>query len=213
MIITIDGPAGSGKSTVARCLAERLGVRFLDTGAMYRAIALLVIRSGKSLTDAAAVAQIAQSAHIRFRGNQLLLNECDVTSEIRAPEVSSGASLVAAIPEVRYQLVRLQQEIGREGSMVTEGRDQGTVVFPNAQHKYFLTASLDARANRRLHELSCKGIPGSLEEVREQIRLRDERDEHRELAPMKPAPDAVLVDTSHLPVEDVIQLLMRQIQA
>jgi len=213
MIITIDGPAGSGKSTVARCLAERLGVRFLDTGAMYRAIALSVIRSGKSLNDAAAIAQVAQSTHIRFQGSQLLLNESDVTSEIRVPEVSSGASLVAAIPEVRYRLVRLQQEIGREGSMVTEGRDQGTIVFPEARHKYFLTASLDARAHRRLNELTRKGISGSLEDVREQIRLRDERDEHRELAPMKPAPDAVLVDTSDLPVEDVVQLLMRHIRA
>ncbi len=212
MIVTIDGPAGSGKSTVAKRLAEQLGVRFLDTGAMYRAMALAAKRANRSLQDPVAVAEVAQACQIRFRDDKLLLNEDDVTAEIRSPEISAAASLVAAIPEVRRQLVRLQQEIGLQGSMVTEGRDQGTVVFPGAQHKYFLTASLEARAQRRLQELIRKGLTSSLEEVREQIRERDERDEQRELAPMKPAMDAQVLDTSDLSVDDVVQLLMRQIR-
>lgn len=212
MIVTIDGPAGSGKSTVAKRLAQQLGVRFLDTGAMYRAIALAVQRANRSLQDPVAVADVAQACQIRFEGDSLLLNEDDVTTEIRSPDISAAASLVAAIPEVRRQLVRLQQEIGLQGSMVTEGRDQGTVVFPGARHKYFLTASLEARAQRRLQELLRKGLSSSLEEVREQIRERDERDEQRELAPMKPASDAQLLDTSDLSVDDVVQLLMRQIR-
>jgi cytidylate kinase len=159
-----------------------------------------------------AVAEVAQACQIRFRDDKLLLNEDDVTADIRSPDISAAASLVAAIPEVRRQLVRLQQEIGLQGSMVTEGRDQGTVVFPEAQHKYFLTASLEARAQRRLQELIRKGLTSSLEEVREQIRERDERDEQRELAPMKPAMDAQVLDTSDLSVDDVVQLLMRQIR-
>lgn len=211
MIITIDGPAGSGKSTVARILAHRLGLRFLDTGAMYRAVALAVLRSHTSQHDVQAVSEIAAGCSIRFDDNRLLLNQQDVTSEIRLPEVATAASIVASNPAVRASLVQQQQQIGESGGLVTEGRDQGTVVFPHARHKYFLTASLDARTRRRLAELDQKGQPGSWEEIREQIRQRDERDEKRALAPMKPADDAVIVDTSELTIEQVVELLCRSI--
>ncbi|MFN9717091.1 MAG: (d)CMP kinase [Planctomycetota bacterium] len=212
MIITIDGPAGSGKSTVARLLAERLKVRFLDTGAMYRAVALAVLRAEADENDEGAVTAIAKSCQIQFRNDHLLLNDHDVTSEIRTPEVAEVSSMIASNPGVRGRLVELQREIGLAGSMVTEGRDQGTVVFPDAAHKFFVTANLEARARRRQKELEKKGVHQPLAVVLEQIRQRDVRDETRALAPMKPAEDALIVDTSDLTIAEVVEALVRRIQ-
>jgi len=211
MIITIDGPAGSGKSTVARRLAEKLSVRFLDTGAMYRAIALAVLQARVSPDDVPCVATVAQNCSIDLPADGIFLNGSNVTAAIREPEVTTVASIIAANPAVRQQLVSMQQAIGAAGSIVTEGRDQGTVVFPDAPHKFFLTASLPARAARRQAELQRKSLPQSLDEVMDQIRLRDERDEQRATAPMKPAPDAVIVDTSSMDVDEVVQLLFQRI--
>lgn len=211
MIITIDGPAGSGKSTVARQLAEKLGIRFLDTGAMYRSIALAVLKANVSPDDSDSVAGVADVSRIEMPGDGIELNGVDVTSEIREPAVTAAASIVAANPRVRQRLVAIQQSIGRAGPLVTEGRDQGTIVFPDAAHKFFLTASLPARAARRQAELLRKATAVDLMEVMNQIRLRDERDEQRETAPMKPAADARIIDTSEMTVNEVVLLLLNLI--
>lgn len=212
MIVTIDGPAGSGKSTVSRKLAQLLQVRFLDTGAMYRAVALAVLKSGASPDDAVVVAGIVPNVCLEFQDTKLFLNGEDVTLAIRTPEVSAISSIVASQPAVRSRLVELQREVGRQGSLVTEGRDQGSVVFPRAEFKFFLTASLDARAHRRLAELQARGESAQLETVRNEIRERDFRDETRSVAPLKPADDAILVDTSGLQIDEVVEKLLNVVR-
>lgn len=204
MIITIDGPAGTGKSTAARGLAERLGFDYLDTGAMYRAVALACLQRGVDLQSAAACVAVAEAVQIRVDGRHTWLDGTDVTSAIRSAEATAAASVVAQIPGVRARLVALQRQAAAEGRYVCEGRDQGTVVFPQAEAKFFITAAPEVRAARRRQELAEKGEAVTLDELLAQQAERDRRDQQRDVAPLRPASDAVQIDTSSLTTAEVI---------
>jgi CMP/dCMP kinase len=217
VVVTIDGPAGAGKSSVAKQLARRLGYRLLDTGAIYRAVALTAREQGAAWSDAAPCAQIARDLDIRFdfvgETNHVYLADRDATSAIRAPEISQGASQVSAHPAVRAALLDLQRRLGAGGGVVVEGRDTGTVVFPGAEAKFFLTASEAERARRRVAELAVSGTTVDYGITLREIQERDRRDASRDTAPMVPAPDAVLVDSSTQTLEEVVDSLARQVQA
>ena len=212
MIVTIDGPAGSGKSTAARALAARLGFDFLDTGAMYRAVALAVIRRGVDPADAAAVEPVLAGLHVAALAGHVTLNGEDVTHLIRTPDVSQGASKVAAIPAVRRFLAAEQRLAGEGRDVVSEGRDQGTVVFPDAGCKFFLTGDPVARAGRRLAELHAKGEDATLADVLAHQEERDARDAARDHAPMRPADDAVVLDTTALSAAEVLARLEAEVR-
>lgn len=207
MIVTIDGPAGSGKSTVARELAERLQFHFLDTGAMYRVVAWACLQAGTDLNDAQHVAEVALNVEIKFSSNKVLANGQDVTESIRQEDVSRVSSVVAMNPEVRRQLEQQQRDLAIGFDIVTEGRDQGTVVFPDAECKFFLTADPKVRAIRRQTELQEKGTHIAIEEIIEQIHDRDERDRKREISPLRQAADAIQVDTSGMSRKEVLLAL------
>jgi len=207
MVIAIDGPAGSGKSTVARKVAARLGFQYVDTGAMYRAVAQAALEQSISLKDASWLEQLAASLDLRFvsapQGDRLLAAGKDVTEAIRAPEVAQAASVVSTYPGVRCALVALQRGMGGKGRIVMEGRDIGTVVFPDARLKVYLDATPEARGRRRWME---KG--GELEEVVAAIRERDARDRQREHSPLRQAPDAFYLDTSSLTEDEAVERIV-----
>lgn len=215
-VVAIDGPTASGKSTVARGVAGRLGFQYVDTGAMYRSVALAAIRRGLDLSDTDAVAHLAQTLAIEIRygehGHRIVLDGEDVTEAIRTPEVSDGASLVSTSPGVRAAMVARQREMGADGGVVMEGRDIGTVVFPDAEVKVFLKASLEARARRRHDELKARGVNVDFDEVRRTEAQRDQRDETRALSPLRPAADAVELDTTNQTVEEVIETIVRLVR-
>jgi cytidylate kinase len=213
VIITIDGPAGAGKSTVARRLAERLGFRFLDTGAMYRAVALAGLRAGVDWSRPDELVRVAERSTIRFDGDRILLDGEDVSDPIRTLEVTAVTRYSAGNAAVRQRLVALQREAAAGGNMVTEGRDQGTVAFPDAACKIFLTASPRARAERRLRELAARGEAATLDEVLAAQERRDREDSSREVGPLRPAEDAILVDTDGLTVEQVVDRLEFAVRA
>lgn len=207
VVIAIDGPAGSGKSSVARRLAGRLGFVYIDTGAMYRSVALWALRTHVALDDMVRLGALASAAEISFEagGSRVFLNGEDVTSAIRTEEVSRAASKVSTIPGVRRAMVEKQRRMGEAASVVMEGRDIGTVVFPDAGLKVFLDASPEVRAERRAAELGQKGGADVAREMRE----RDERDSHRAESPLVQAPDAVYLDTSRLSLDEVEEAILR----
>jgi cytidylate kinase len=208
LIVAIDGPAGAGKSTAARLLAERLGYALLDTGAIYRTMALRARERGIAWDDGPGVAALAEGLEISFRLegsiNRVFADGADVSSLIRTPEMSDGASRVSALPEVRAALLGLQRRIGGQGGVVVEGRDIGTVVFPDAEAKFFLTASTDERARRRAAELRAAGKPVDEAKTRAEIVARDERDSTRAAAPLRRADDAIDIDSSALGPGEVV---------
>lgn len=215
IIVAIDGPAASGKSTTAKLLAKKLGYIYLDTGAMYRACAYAAKLKGIGIDDIPAIEDMMNSISISIEqadnGNVIILDGKDISEAIRTPEISSAASAISAIPEVRHKMVHLQRIIGSKGGIVLDGRDIGTVVFPEAEAKFFLVADVQERAKRRYLELQAKGITTPMEQVVSELEARDKADSSRAMAPLKPAADAFVLDTSLLSIEDQVQELYKVI--
>jgi cytidylate kinase len=215
-VVAIDGPSGSGKSTVAKLVAARLGYPFLDTGAIYRSVALYASERGVAWDDEAELARLARSLPLRFEqdeeGNRVMLADRDVSSAIRTPQISGGASKVSAHPAVRHALLELQRSFAGEQPLVAEGRDVGTVVFPRAVLKIFLMAAAGVRMKRRHEELKGRGHRINAEEVERLERERDQRDEGREVAPLRAAEDAVMIDTSDLSIDQVVEHVVQLAQ-
>lgn len=212
-IVAIDGPVGAGKSTVAWAVARRLGLRYVDTGAMYRSVAWAALQRGMDLHDEDAVTELARSLGIEFRsdaeGQRVWVDGRDVTDALRSPEVSDGASIVSVYPGVREAMVAIQRALGAQGGVVMEGRDIGTVVFPDAEVKIFLDASLEERARRRHRELQARGLNVDLDAVRRAEEERDRRDRTRMHSPLQRAPGAVIIDTTQMPPDDVIERIVQ----
>jgi cytidylate kinase len=212
MIVTIDGPAGSGKSTAARGLARRLGFEFLDTGAMYRAVALALTRADIPFGDAGRVVEFLNRTRLEMPPGHVVLNGEDVTEAIRHPSMSDASSRVAVEPHVRAVLVQWQRQVAEERNMVCEGRDQGSVVFADSPCKFFLTASAETRARRRLVELNARGVEATLDRMIEDLEIRDLRDSTREVGPLLRPNDAVVIDTGTLTPDQVIDRMEARVR-
>jgi CMP/dCMP kinase len=212
LVIAIDGPAASGKSTTAKLAATRLGYVHIDTGAMYRAVTLKVIRSRVAVDDRERIARLLVTTHVQLAGPgghlTVYLDGNEVTEEIRTPEVSRAVSAVSSLPEVREAMVREQRAMGVAGGIILDGRDIGTVVFPDADLKFFMVAGIEARAHRRHKELAEKGVPSSVDLQMEEIARRDQLDSTRSVAPLKRADDAIVVDTSRMTIEQQVDLVV-----
>lgn len=214
-IITIDGPSGSGKSTISRLVAARLGYTFLDTGAMYRAVGYTARQHGISLDDQNALAALLDAMDLQLvpadGDTRVFVDGEEISQAIRTAEMGLVASRVSAQPVVRQRLTAMQQRLGEAGRVVAEGRDTGTVVFPDARHKFFLDAAPEERARRRCRQLREKGMAADEREILAQIRRRDEEDSRRSLAPMKAAADALILDTSTLTIEQVVHRMLEKV--
>lgn len=210
--IAIDGPAGAGKSTIAKLVAKEKGFIYVDTGAMYRAIALYLIRNNVALDDSDSMVRFASQAEVSIKyvdgQQQVILNGENVNGLIRTEEVSKMASVSSAVPEIRTMLLELQRKLARENDVVMDGRDIGTNILPNAQYKIFLTASAEERANRRYKELVERGEKCDYEKIKADIIERDERDSNRATAPLKQAEDAILVDSSNMTIDEVAKTII-----
>jgi cytidylate kinase len=215
-VITIDGPTGSGKSTVSRLLATKLHYPYLDTGAMYRVAALALKRAGLTVQDEQALAEICNDLDIRFAPegdtNRVYLGNEDVTQAIREPDMDLLASDASRLEVIRNAMTALQRKIGSQSLLVAEGRDMGTVVFPDARHKFYLDASTEVRVERRFQERKNRGESISREKVREDLITRDHQDMSRTLAPLKPAEDALIIDTANLTPDQVVKAILKQLR-
>ncbi len=215
MIIAIDGPAGSGKSTIAKLVAVKLDFLYIDTGAMYRALTLKAMQTGLDLKDEAVLVNLAKTTSIKLQTQpdgktRVLLDNLDVTKQIRTPEVTNNISYIADVPGVREQMVKLQRAVGHSAKKgaVLEGRDIGTVVFPDAEKKFYLDASVEERAHRRHKELLESGIERELNQIKEDIIVRDDKDKKRKVGTLKKAQDAVFVDTTNLTIQEVTEKVL-----
>ena len=205
VVITIDGPSGVGKGTLAQWLACKTGFHFLDSGAIYRSLAYGVMQAELDVNDIEPIIALAKTLPVEFKANSIIYEDVDITSKVRTEEVASIASQVAPIPEVRAALLERQQAFAQAPGLIADGRDMGTVVFPNAQLKLFLTASAEVRAERRVKQLKNQGNDANIARIIQDIRARDERDANRKTAPLKPADDAITIDTSDLNTDQVCQ--------
>ena len=212
-IVAIDGPAGAGKSTIAKRLAQRIGADYIDTGAMYRAVALKLLRTGTDYNDPEALQTMLDAMDVDFSQGKTILDGEDVSGLIRTPEISALASPSSGVPAVRYKLTALQQAMGKRKSIVMDGRDIGTVVFPDADFKFFLTASADERARRRTEEMRAKGQEADFETIRADIIQRDYQDSHRAFRPLQKAEDAVEIDSTDMSIDSVVETMMAFIDA
>ena len=212
IIIAVDGPAGAGKSTIAKIIAKRLNINYIDTGAMYRAVTLKCLQNNVDGKDENAVIEMAKKTSIDFRDNNIYLDSKIVNDEIRTLEVSKNVSDVAKIKEVRYLMVDLQREIGKNNAVILDGRDIGSYVFPNADYKFFLVATPEERGKRRYIELKEKGYDGTLEDIINDIIRRDEIDSNREFAPLVKAEGAIEIDTTGKDIDQVVDLVLQKIK-
>ena len=211
LVIAVDGPAGAGKSTIAKLIAEKLNINYIDTGAMYRAITYKCLQNNIDINNEKEVINIAKNCEIDFKDNNIYLNGEILTDEIRTMEVSNNVSNVAKIKEVRYLMVDVQRNIGKVSSVILDGRDIGSYVFPNADYKFFLIATPEERGNRRYKELVNKGYDVNLEEIIKDIIKRDEIDPNREFAPLVKAEDAIEIDTTGKSINEVVQSVLSKI--
>lgn len=211
MIIGIDGPAGSGKTTVAKLLAKKLGIFYLDTGAMYRALTLRALEEGVDLYDQDTLKKLAEGLNIEFRDERVYLDQVDVSDQIRTPLIDKSISPIVAQPEVRAVMVRLQRSMVERGSFVVEGRDITTVVFPDAKYKFYLDASEAIRVQRRFKELKGKGLDVNLQELDKDLKQRDESDKTREISPLRISEDALCIDTTNLTIAETAEEIIKHI--
>lgn len=215
LTIAMDGPAGSGKSTIAQRLAETLDYLYLNSGSMYRAMTLLSIREGGDSANVSTLTKLAQSCRIDFldNGKTTLLNGEDVSDFLRTPEIDRAIVDVAKVPEVRHEMVKQQRRIGEKGGIIVEGRDVTTVVFPDADLKFYINASVEERAKRRFAEQQAKGIETTLSQVKKEIRERDQMDESREHSPLRTAEDAIVVDTTSMTINQAVDFVLNRVEA
>jgi cytidylate kinase len=215
LVIAIDGPVGAGKSTAARRLAEALGYLAIDSGTMYRALGWKAVRSGVDLRDPVRLARLASATEIRAisgpEGTRVLVDGMDVTAALRTPAIDEASSVVSTFPEVRGRLVALQRAMGEQGGVVMDGRDIGTVVFPDADLKFYLDADLEVRTRRRRQDLQGAGADAALEEVRAEVARRDQRDRSRPVSPLRMAPDAIRIDSSALDADEVLRVMLEAV--